>query len=457
MSLDFMKRIRAYYNYLQFLQANQSSDQEKIGKLEKMLRKCERDYLIGFEESKIKCERTLKNKSEDCRKAIRDVERSKITELDWCIKVLNKIEKIDQIHDNNKFEKAFWEKISSEFLSQIIEEQNEEENVDYDEEHEPKIIVEYTLFGRKVRDFVDLKNVLTNISSTYNNLTLQRSLLFNYVTIFNNVDKKMIDTVSKCHLKYNLCKSHVKDVPKKIRTNENANKTPEELKQEQMRQQQEIEKALNGLRSSKRCDLCKFDDEISNYAKFLFPNAEDLIKFTRSSKKDEEEEDGFENYQARTGRNDIEKFFKCLSSFCKKSDSFSDYQAHCETYLDMYSKLKDEFKLISDYWVFATNEISAHDELDMSKVTLRLLGPNESNPLSLDYLIENQKVNTHLQNLTNEVANFRTFLNKRLGQLLFLKNTYKVSENMYRIYLIKRNLRHFLRQIILIVLNLHEF
>ena len=130
----------------------------------------------------------------------------------------------------------------------------------------------------------------------------------------------------------------------------------------------------------------------------------------------------------RTGNSDLEKFLKMLIKFCQKAKSalLSEYARAGREHSELYTLFKEEYKLMSQHWTDASNEINAYDELELSKLRMRLLGHNENNIFELEHLIKPAQVNVLFQHHTEQERSSKKMLTKRLGQLLFLKNSFRV-------------------------------
>lgn len=271
--------------------------------------------------------------------------------------------------------------------------------------------VDYTICGKTFRTIDGLKKICVN--ELEKNASSRYQLLDNLKLFFDNIEKEVIVNATNCHLR------------------------PIEV---------------NSKRKNK-CELCKTDQSFHHYAKTLFSHSDEVLKLAEDQMKksnnrdqdDEEDENGsslmnkskidenlnreksndFERMFFRSA-SDIEKLFKLLCSMCRNDEKLSEYVKIGRNVLDLYESYKDEFKLCRQFWLSASYQINAFDEVEMAKIRMRLREPGDSGKES--YAIDPNHLQISKMDMLNEKKLAEIDLKKKLGQFLYLQNLSKVSD-----------------------------
>ena len=418
--LDLLQKIHAYYNYVQVLKIklnkmiegeennnsiSQKDIEEKIKKLEYNLIDYEKVYSISFDESKSKDENKMKEKINEVNKNLKKLQKSDKYH-EWWLEILRNIET-----STKERKEEFWNKINYEFGSaaSII--------IDQDS-------LSYSICGKSVKTFNELKVVIVE---EMDKLFKYRENLLEKLNVLTTNDhtktNQIVQKAADCHLRRDMLISNI--INKK-----GFNKKKKEYKQ---------------LFEAPKCDLCLTDNSFKTYVKHLFSNKNDIIKSSRYDSDEDvtedenlrndfeygdldEEEAEFENKQLESAmnRSDLEKFLKLIHFMGKheKSTLKDDIETGKE-FLQFFSSLKEEFKLMRKFYTKSSNQINALDELEMCKLRMRLLQPNEKNIYELDYIIEENQINGEFYIHNNSSIESESELKRKLGQLHYLKNLQK--------------------------------
>ncbi len=355
--------------------------------------------------------------------------------MGWCFDCLGEIEKEEELA------KRFWEheKMGQEFQAFTIIPQLEQESTGDDKPMErndksfdsdddsmesednddlENVTIEYQIMNKRVKCISDIKEVFRNELDV---IKTKRQQALRKLDMIKTINKELVQHASQCHLRYNYYRSLEK---------------PNQDKSDKLSEQRQA--ALDAMRRERvTCELCACDHSISNYAKHLFTNVE-IINYRRTKKHNdpyaEADSDDSDDYELnstvdyRTGSSDLEKFLKILVAFVRKYDNLlQGYSENGRQHVEIFKLFKEEIKLMSTYWTNASNEVNAYDELEMSKSRVRLMLPNETNPFRIDNLIHPDHAGYMYKHYLNEEKVIKTSLEKKLGQLLFLKNSLKVS------------------------------
>lgn len=132
-------------------------------------------------------------------------------------------------------------------------------------------------------------------------------------------------------------------------------------------------------------------------------------------------------------RSVLEKLFKLMLSYSKRNGSqIKEFAEDLQELNDFYATMKDEFKLARIYWVNVSNEINALDELEMCKTRMQF-APDKENltnantQAKLDYMVPRNRLNHYFMTYEAKLEDCKHDLIRKLGQLLFLKNSFKVN------------------------------
>lgn len=308
----------------------------------------------------------------------------------------------------------------------------------------------YIIFNARVESVGEIKELIEN---QLEKLIDERRRLIESLDPFKNIDEEMAQRAAACHLRHDLYAQRVKPTGKSLKRKYDDLDEDEirERKNEDRAWSKAQDQALRQLTSGETCEICKCDNVMSGYAKHLFQAIEpvmarrvrreeeeleaEMIGATDAQQPNEEMNEAEpiiqQQQQNRHGIGELEKFTRVLSGFCRTASSNSDllaeYAQLSKEHVELYSVLKEEFNAISQYWLNVSYEVNAYDELEMNTTRIRLLAPGETNPLGMDHLIERRQLDGLIAHYGQEENTIKASLNKRLGQLLFLKNTAKSS------------------------------
>ena len=361
--------------------------------LKKQQDDCEKSYMSSFDASKYSHQEKLKKKMEDIDEKLDENHHEFET---WWVILLNKLV------EGNK-SKEFLERLSMEI------------SLNYNTGLNDNILVVHTICGKSFTTIDGLKKICVNELEKFS--TTRHQLLENLDRFFNNIDKALITNATSCHLRPT-------DFPK------NKNK----------------------------CELCKADGSFRQYAKYLFSHSDEILKFTEDQMKkangegeEEDEESLNTNENFLTDDNlienlnrdkssaverkfyrsttDLEKLFKLLCSMFRSDDKLSEYVKIGKSVLELYEAYKEEFKLCRQFWLSASYQINAYDELEMAKIRMRLRELDEelTDAKEANYILERAHVPMHRMKANNDKVVVEMQLRKKLGQFLYLQNLSKVS------------------------------
>ncbi|KAF8784736.1 E3 ubiquitin-protein ligase SHPRH like protein [Argiope bruennichi] len=177
-----------------------------------------------------------------------------------------------------------------------------------------------------------------------------------------------------------------------------------------------------------RCLYCKSNDVFCQYESKLF-------RFNELSVSDEESSDT-ENIclpQLRKGTHADSEFELILKIFVNYARHRRDLPVHFEdgcNELKLFDALKKEFKQLRSTWIQMSEYVSAIDELEMAKMSMRLLLPGEKPPNPpVPYIIQPHQLQTNMMQLQSDVISNQNLLKKKLGQLFYLQNLKKAQNS----------------------------
>ena len=238
--------------------------------------------------------------------------------------------------------------------------------------------------------------------------TSRNTLFENLRQFFDNTDKKLILNATNCHLR-----------------------PTEKVKH--------------------KCELCETDLVFHQYAKYLFAHSEEIFKFTEDETRDSDDEDlnTNENQLAITQDNiienlnrgkkatnemnflrsagDVEKLFKLLCTIYRNDEKNHEHVKTGKDVLELYASYKEEFKSCRQFWLSATYQINAYDELEMAKIRIRLKEPKEVNKGKENYIIDPSNLQALKLKTEYDKKSAALELRRKLGQFLYLSNLSKVN------------------------------
>ncbi|GFU38399.1 e3 ubiquitin-protein ligase SHPRH [Nephila pilipes] len=175
-----------------------------------------------------------------------------------------------------------------------------------------------------------------------------------------------------------------------------------------------------------RCLYCKANDIFCQYESKLFRFNESPV-----SNEDSSDSETICLPQLRKGSHADSEFELILKVFVnfirhRKDLSFS-YECGINE-LKLFDAMKKEFKQLRHTWLKASEYISAIDELEMAKMSLRLLLPGEEPPdPSVPYIILPHALQSTRMQFQSDVICHQNELKKKLGQLFYLQNLKKAQ------------------------------
>ncbi|GFY78682.1 e3 ubiquitin-protein ligase SHPRH [Trichonephila inaurata madagascariensis] len=174
-----------------------------------------------------------------------------------------------------------------------------------------------------------------------------------------------------------------------------------------------------------RCLYCKANDIFQQYESRLFC-------FNESSTSDEESSDS-EIYlrQLRKGTHadsEFEIIVKVFVNFARhRKNLINCYEDGCNE-LKLFDAMKKEFKQLRRTWLSATDYVNATDELEMAKMSMRLLLPGEQPPRPpVPYIILPHLLQSTMLQFQSDIICHQSELKKKLGQLFYLQNLKKLE------------------------------
>ncbi len=308
---------------------------------------------------------------------------------------------LNSIEESKSRSREFLERLSMEISLNIVYNSGISDNLPLD----------YSICGKTFRNIDGLKKIC--ISELEKFTTNRDILLESLEQFFYNIDRKIIIDATNCHLR---------------------------------------PVASSSSKRKNKCQLCKSDQIFHTHAKNLFSHSDEIIKFTEDEMKDDnnEEEENFntnenqliseENLIENLNRektnsaerkflrssSDLEKLFKILCSMCKNDEKLQEYVKIGKKVIDMYELYKEEFRLCRQFWLTASYQINAYDELEMAKIRMRLREPNETGRIKESYIIEPLFLPQLKYQAINDKKSSEIDLRKKIGQFLYLQNLSKV-------------------------------
>ena len=180
-----------------------------------------------------------------------------------------------------------------------------------------------------------------------------------------------------------------------------------------------------------KCYLCRCDKSLRDYSNQLFSNSETMNKLVSRRKRghvqeDSDDEEPEQEVNSQRSYSDLEKLFRVVNAFVRRDDRLKEEFAVIKELVEGYELLKEEFKSITQLWLCASFQISALDELAMSKMRMRLAEPEDDlNGLNLGNLINRKDVEYAFDNHFANMFRSLKDLKKKYGQMVYLENLAK--------------------------------
>ncbi|XP_043924742.1 E3 ubiquitin-protein ligase SHPRH [Protopterus annectens] len=181
------------------------------------------------------------------------------------------------------------------------------------------------------------------------------------------------------------------------------------------------------------CVFCKADELFTDYESKLFSHTvkgqtaifEEMI---------EDEEGLVDDRLPTTSRglwaaSETERALKAVLSFSKTHRMDTSLIEEGNAFMELFEAWKKEYKLLHEYWMVLRDHVSAIDELAMATERLRVRHPDEAKPAQhVHHIIEPHEVEQTRVKLLNDKAVATSQLQKKLGQLLYLRNLEKSQD-----------------------------
>ncbi|GFU66440.1 e3 ubiquitin-protein ligase SHPRH [Trichonephila clavipes] len=174
-----------------------------------------------------------------------------------------------------------------------------------------------------------------------------------------------------------------------------------------------------------RCLYCKANDLFDQYESRLF-------RFNDFPTSDEELSDSEITFrQRRKGTHADSEFEIVVKGFVNfvrhRKDLINCYEDGCNE-LKLFDAMKKEFKQLRRTWLNVTDYINATDELEMAKISIRLLLPGEEPPRPpVPYIILPHLLQSTMLQFQSDIICHQSELKKKLGQLFYLQNLKKLE------------------------------
>lgn len=411
--LDYIQKAHTYFNYIDCMESNQLEGEEqngdvklKIKKLKEDLTECENEYIQGWIDKKFKAEYKMRSKVDDVQKGLKKYQEAYISDI---LEILTIIQDSDRAGE-------LWNKLGSEFKA-----------ADYRDENNNEAPVRFSLklCKKTVRNYDELKILLR---AEYDKLVQTRDDFIEELTMFfdektkykarknkptDGITDEMVTNAADCHLRRDLAAF------------------------------KQVNSTANIL--LRKCEICTSEEALKAYGSCLFNDLTEALKAKTSKAKEEKNESEEEtedeeamkemekNMQTQSQRqkSDFETAAKIVYSVAKHIRSLEDQADSTKDFLDTYSALKEEFKVLNEYWTRSKNQICAYNDFDCGKTRIRLIKPNEvaTNKPSCVLLPNEVEFQVHRSTLEKNAAEAN--LKKRLCQFIFLQNlqtTYQLAD-----------------------------
>jgi E3 ubiquitin-protein ligase SHPRH len=390
LSIDRLQKIHTIHNLNEVLVLHKNEVEDEI--LKRQQDDCEKSYMSSFDATKHSHQEKLKKKIEGISE---NLEENHHEFEAWWVILLNKL-----VETNRS--KEFLERLSMEI------------SLNYNSGLNDNMLVVHTICGKSFTTIDGLKKICVNELEKFSISRVQ--LLESLNRFFDNIDRVLITNATSCHLRPT-------DFSKK----------------------------------KNKCELCKADNSFHHYAKCLFSHSDEILKFTEDQmKKNENISDDVDDEGLNSNENlitdgnlienlnrdkanaierkfyrsttDLEKLFRLLCSMFRNDDKLNEYVKIGKTVLELYESYKEEFKLCRQFWLSASYQINAYDELEMAKIRMRLREPTDVviGVQEANYIIERSEVPLHKIRANNDKTVAEVDLRKKLGQFLYLQNLSKV-------------------------------
>ena len=414
--LDYIQKAHTYFNYIDCIESNQLEGEEqdgdvklKIKKLKKDLTECENEYIQGWIDKKFKAEYKMRSKVDDVQKSMKKYQEAYISDI---LQILTIIQDSDRAGE-------LWNKLGSEFKGSDYRDENN---------NEAPVRFSLKLFKKTVRNYDELKILLR---TEYDKLVQTRDAFIEELTMFfdektkykarknkptDGITDEMVTNAADCHLRRDLAAF------------------------------KQVNSTANILLS--KCEICTSEEALKAYGGCLFNDLTEALKAkTSKAKEDKEEKNESEdesedeeamkemekNMQSQSQRqkSDFETVAKIVYSVAKHIRSLEDQADSTKDFLDTYSALKEEFKVLNEYWTRSKNQICAYNDFDCGKTRIRLIKPNEVATNKPSCVLLPSEVEFQVHRSTQEKNAAEANLKKRLCQFIYLQNlqtTYQLGD-----------------------------
>lgn len=316
----------------------------------------------------------------------------------FILKGLKKHEKefinlLSTIENNQSKFSELWEKLGDIFPSTFTNSSFQIVTVNQFTTTNSSKSVSYQICKKTVRSITELK--LLFVEETEKLVEQRDNLLDEFKNLMQNgITSELVETSADCHLREKLFASLSKNKP-----------------------------------VLPKCGLCRCDKGLRTYSNQLFANSDTINKLVATSKQTEDGESREEEPEINTHRSysDLEKLFRFVHSLVRRDETLKEDGAVAKHLVDSYELLKNEFKILTQLWLYASDEISALDELAMTKLRMVLRDEYDDDIQRYDFgnVIARGGVDyTHRMHEEKREQSF-TDVKKKFGQLMYLENLVK--------------------------------
>lgn len=317
--LDLLQSIHTFHNLIYVLGLDANIPNDELASLKQTLGELELKYTIAYDEAKEKIEQRVKTKTHEIENMLKN--ELLVRDLNWWW--FNLIDKIKS--SPKEVQDTFWSELEFNFSVNV----NPQDS-----------FANLTICGKSVKSFQSLKYVI--LDEMDNLFKCRTTLVEKLANFYGKINASLVTCASDCHLR-------------NVDRHDNTKST---------------------------CELCKFDAAHRHYCQYLFSkfckkNLKrkrhedandnvlnlfcDEIDEQLNNDKDEPEENSFLNLD-HGYTSDLEKFFKFFLTLGKKSlmsDNYIDEELeYGRKVIDLYHLLKDESKLLGQYWINVSHQVS---------------------------------------------------------------------------------------------------
>lgn len=176
---------------------------------------------------------------------------------------------------------------------------------------------------------------------------------------------------------------------------------------------------------STKCIYCQTDEFFELYQTKLF-------RFEEKTERSEVEDDDVICYgsarRGNQGDSDLEIVLKFLLTYSRRIQDIPECAEDGTNEMKLFEALKKEFKDMRNLWLRSTEYVQLKDEVEMAKISTRLLFPGETPPNPpVPYILSPHEIQPKLLQYHSDIITCQYELKKKMGQLFYLKNLEKAE------------------------------